>query len=217
MKKVLFENNSVPNLPQKKRNNGCLFTVLGLCLISIFYVLGLFLWTNYTESGKKHQSELRKNELEKKDKDFKSSADFLFSNDLKTPQEKIDSTNLIRQKEIENPEFYLANLQKELENKNLSKGQRDEIQIQIKNIRAVKWAKKNINSWDDSNPKLERTVKDAMNDKDSFEHVSTEYSYKKDKVIAKMIYRGNNAFGAKVIESVTGEFDYDGNLISINQ
>ena len=32
-----------------------------------------------------------------------------------------------------------------------------------------------------------------------------------------MIYRGSNAFGAKVIESITGEFDYDGNLISINQ
>lgn len=217
MKKVLFENNSVPNLPQKKRNNGCLFTVLGLCLISIFYVLGLFLWTNYTEAGKKHQSELNKKKLEKKEKNFKSSADFLFSNDLKTPQEKIDSAKMVRRKELENPELHLSNLQKELENKNLTKIQREEIEIEIKSIRTLKWAKKNINSWDNSNPKLERAVKNAMNDKDSFEHVSTEYSYKKNKVIAKMIYRGSNAFGAKVIESITGEFDYEGNLISINQ
>ena len=124
---------------------------------------------------------------------------------------------MVRRKELENPELHLSNLQKELENKNLTKIQREEIEIEIKSIRTLKWAKKNINSWDNSNPKLERAVKNAMNDKDSFEHVSTEYSYKKNKVIAKMIYRGSNAFGAKVIESITGEFDYEGNLISINQ
>ena len=70
---------------------------------------------------------------------------------------------------------------------------------------------------DNSNPKLERAVKKAMNDEKSFEHVSTQYSYKKDKVIATMTYRGSNAFGAKVIEQITGTFNYDGNLVSIQK
>ena len=54
-----------------------------------------------------------------------------------------------------------------------------------------------------------------MNDPKSFEHVSTEFSYGKKNVTAKMIYRGNNAFGAKVLGAVKGTLDYNGNLLEV--
>lgn len=210
MKKVLFEQESNPEEPKKRKKNGCLIAVLGLFGLSLIYLVGLFWWSENTESGRKHQAELSEQKRV-------NSSEFLHSNEPKTQEQKIDSAKLVRQKELENPELHLSNLQKELDNKNLTKVQKEEIEIEIKSIRSQKWAKKNINALDNSNSKLERAVKNAMNDKKSFEHVKTQYSFKKDKVIATMTYRGNNAFGAKVIEQITGTFDYEGNLVSVQE
>lgn len=208
MKKVLFEQQTNPEEPKNRKKNGCLIAILTLFGLSFIYFVGLFWWSENTESGRKHQAELSEQKRV-------NSSEFLHSNEPKTQEQKIDSAKLVRQKELENPELHLSNLQRELDNKNLTKVQKEEIEIEIKNIRSEKWAKKNINALDNSNPKLERAVKKAMNDQKSFEHVSTEYSFKKDKVIATMTYRGINAFGAKVIEQITGTFDYEGNLMSL--
>jgi uncharacterized membrane protein len=109
----------------------------------------------------------------------------------------------------------IAKLQKELENNKLTKVQREEVEIEIKSIKTLEFAEKNISAWDRSNPKLVSAVKKTMNDPGSFEHVETTFDYEKDKVIATMIYRGNNALGAKVLGEVLGTFDYDGNLLNI--
>ncbi|MBA5246567.1 hypothetical protein H1R16_10235 [Marnyiella aurantia] len=208
MKKFLFEQQSNHEEPKKRKKNGCLIAVLTLFGLFFIYFLGLIWWSENTESGRKHQADLSEQKRVK-------SSDFLHSNEPKTQEQKIDSAKLVRQKELENPELHLSNLQKELDNKNLTNVQKEEIEIEIKKIRSQKWAKKNINALDNSNPKLERAVKKVMNDDKSFEHVSTKYSFTKNEVIATMTYRGSNAFGAKVIEQITGTFDYDGNLVSV--
>lgn len=203
-------NAQTPQQPKKSKFKGCFFALIALFLITTLYIGGLYWWTENTEAGQKHQSELNKEK-------YLASDEFLLSTDSKTQQQKIDSAKLQRQKEQENPTQHLEKLHKELENKNLTKTQRKEIEIEIKNIRSENWGKKNISGWDNSNTKLERAVKNVMNDENSFEHVSTTYSYEKDRVIAVMTYRGSNSFGAKVIEQVTGIFDYDGALLSVEK
>ncbi|AQW91280.1 zinc ribbon domain-containing protein [Elizabethkingia anophelis] len=110
----------------------------------------------------------------------------------------------------------IAVLTEKLKDKKLTKIQREEIEIEIKNIKTLEFANKNISAWDRSNPKLCRAVKKAMNDPDSFEHVSTTFEYNKNNVIGTMTYRGKNAFGAKILASAKGTFDYDGNLLEIS-
>lgn len=109
----------------------------------------------------------------------------------------------------------IAKLEKELENNKLTKVQREEIEIEIKSIRTLEFADKNISAWDRSNPKLVSATKKRMENPDSFEHIETTFDYKKDMVEATMTFRGNNAFGGKVLNVVKGIFDYDGNLIEI--
>lgn len=104
-------------------------------------------------------------------------------------------------------------MNKELENKNLTKVQREEIEIEIKSIKTLNFAEKNISSWDRSNTKLVEEVKKTMTDPKIFEHKETTFQYKKDKVIGTMLYLGKNSFGAKVSATAVGTFDYKGNLI----
>jgi hypothetical protein len=56
-----------------------------------------------------------------------------------------------------------------------------------------------------------------MNDPDSFEHVETRYSINKNKdgILVIMKYRGNNAFGGKVLNYVTAKADYKTNILTI--
>ena len=142
--------------------------------------------------------------------------EYLMSDKPKNQQQKIDSAKIANEKfqSLDNDEK-IASLEKELENKSLKKVQKEEIQIEIRNIKQQDFAKKNISAWDGSNPALERTVKNAMNDPDSYEHVQTTFEYKKDKVIGTMLYRGKNAFGGKVVDKAIGTFDYDGNLLEV--
>lgn len=130
--------------------------------------------------------------------------------DATTNETQVEQTQTTQHEE-------LLSLEKELENKELTKVQREEIEIEIKSIKSLQWAKKNINVWDNSNPKLERAVKKAMRNPKSYEHIATEFSYKKNNVTAIMQYRGENGFGGTSIEKVKGVFDYDGNLLEISK
>jgi len=191
----------IPN--PTKRTNGCLIVIAVLGGVFILFLVLLFFITMFTSTNDKKRTE-RKSEK------------FLSSTAPKNQQQKIDSAKLANKKFNELPdEEKISTLNKELENKNLTKLQREEIELEIKGIKELAFAKKNISAWDGSNPKLERAVKKSMNDPDSYEHVQTTFSYKKDKVIATMIYRGKNAFGAKVLGKVVGTFDYDGNILNI--
>ncbi|WP_312076816.1 SHOCT domain-containing protein [Chryseobacterium sp.] len=186
-----------------KKTNGCLIVIAVLGGIFILFVVMVFVVMIFSSKDDKKIAE-NGNEV------------FLSSNKPKNQQQKIDSAKLANKKFNDLPDSEkISILNKELEQKNLTKVQREEIEVEIKGIKQLAFAKTNISAWDGSNPKLERAIKKSMNDPDSYEHVQTTFSYKKDKVIATMIYRGNNAFGAKVLGKILGTFDYDGNLINI--
>jgi hypothetical protein len=69
--------------------------------------------------------------------------------------------------------------------------------------------------WDGSHRFLERSIKRSMNDPDSYDHISTTYLDKGKYLIVKTTFRGKNAFGALVINSVTAKTDLDGNVLEI--
>jgi hypothetical protein len=58
-------------------------------------------------------------------------------------------------------------------------------------------------------------VKQNMNDADSYEEVSYDYSYHSTYFIILLKYRGKNGFGAKVINYIKAKTDLDGNVIAV--
>ena len=79
----------------------------------------------------------------------------------------------------------------------------------------VKWIENQFSPWDGSHIDLVKLVKENMNDPKSFEHVETRYSDEKDGILIIMKFRGNNAFGGKVLNYVTAKADYKTNTIKI--
>lgn len=64
--------------------------------------------------------------------------------------------------------------------------------------------------WDGSSPAMVRATKKVMNDPKSFEHVETNYIVQKDGgVKITMRFRGKNAFGGLVMQTVVGIIDID--------
>lgn len=72
-----------------------------------------------------------------------------------------------------------------------------------------------FNPWDGSVRALVEVVKSHMNDPDSFKHVKTTYKDKPSYVLVQMTYRGKNAFGGVVTNSIRVSMDYDGNIKKI--
>ena len=58
-------------------------------------------------------------------------------------------------------------------------------------------------------------IKENMNDPRSFEYISTDYKNMGTYYIVSTKFRGKNAFGGKVVNTVTAEFDSNGNMIQI--
>lgn len=74
---------------------------------------------------------------------------------------------------------------------------------------------KNFSGWDGSHNGLTAAIKESMNDPKSYEHVETRYSDKGDHLIVTTTFRGKNAFGGVVKNSVTAKVDLNGNVIEI--
>ena len=72
-----------------------------------------------------------------------------------------------------------------------------------------------FSGWDGSHETLTEKVKARMNDADSFEHIATTYTEEEDHLLVKMRFRGKNAFGGKIINTVNAKVDMDGNVIEI--
>ncbi|WP_312363976.1 hypothetical protein [Sphingobacterium sp.] len=71
---------------------------------------------------------------------------------------------------------------------------------------------KSLSSWDGSLPPFVEIIKNNMNDPESFDHVNTYYlQSKKDSsdFIITMVYRGKNAFGAKIKGSNSCVYNVD--------
>lgn len=72
-----------------------------------------------------------------------------------------------------------------------------------------------FSSWDGSHRNFVRLIKDNMHDPSSFDHVETTYTDKGSYILVQMKYRGKNAFGAKVINTVNAKVDIEGNVLSV--
>lgn len=74
---------------------------------------------------------------------------------------------------------------------------------------------KQFSAWDGSHIKLSRVIKDSMNDPDSYEHVETKYWDMKDYLIVTTTFRGKNAFGGVVKNTVKAKVSLDGESIEV--
>jgi len=74
---------------------------------------------------------------------------------------------------------------------------------------------KQFSPWDGSHDNLKKLIKHHMNDPDSYKHEETIYWDKKDHLIIRTTYRGKNAFGGYMKETVKAKVDLDGNILEI--
>ncbi len=74
---------------------------------------------------------------------------------------------------------------------------------------------KQFSVYDGSHRGLEKYIKKNMNDPDSYEHVETRFTDVGDYILVVTKFRGANAFGAKVINTVTAKVDFNGNVLEI--
>lgn len=74
---------------------------------------------------------------------------------------------------------------------------------------------KQFSAWDGSHIKLSRMIKNSMNDPDSYEHAETKYWDMKDHLIVTTTFRGKNAFGGVVKNTVTAKVSLDGENVEI--
>ena len=72
-----------------------------------------------------------------------------------------------------------------------------------------------FSSWDGSHRNLERFIKDNMNDPDSYDHIETRYRDEGNSLVVITKFRGANAFGGKVINTITARVDLEGNVLEI--
>lgn len=72
-----------------------------------------------------------------------------------------------------------------------------------------------FSAWDGSHRGLTNYIKNAMNDPGSYEHVETVYWDRKDHLIVKTTFRGKNAFGGVVKNSVKAKVDLAGNVLEV--
>ena len=75
--------------------------------------------------------------------------------------------------------------------------------------------KSQFSPWDGSHNKLTGLIKSSMNDPDSYEHIKTTYSQKTDHLIVITKFRGKNAYGGYVINTIKAKVDLDGNVLKV--
>ncbi|MGB2925493.1 MAG: hypothetical protein WBB82_09345 [Limnothrix sp.] len=72
-----------------------------------------------------------------------------------------------------------------------------------------------FSSWDGSHIELTKLIKKAMNDPKSYKHEETRYVDNGDYLIVGTTFRGKNALGGVVLNSVTAKADLDGKVIEV--
>lgn len=74
---------------------------------------------------------------------------------------------------------------------------------------------KQFYAWDGSHNKLTEYIKSSMNDPGSFVHVKTVYRDLDKYLLVTMTFRGKNAFGGTVTNTVTAKVNLDGQVLEI--
>jgi hypothetical protein len=100
---------------------------------------------------------------------------------------------------------------KEAVKTNLTQAQKDSLTRQEKLTQS-------FSAWDGSHKNLVEYIKSAMNDPESFEHVETKYwDNGGDTLTIQMTYRGKNAFGGVITNSIKVDANIDGTIVNIKQ
>jgi hypothetical protein len=90
-----------------------------------------------------------------------------------------------------------------------------EIQAEINNRQEL--IKKQFSSWDGSHRGVEKYIKNQMNNPKSYEHVETSFTDYGNYLLVFTKFRGENAFGGTVTNTIKAKVDTDGNVIEIIQ
>jgi len=72
-----------------------------------------------------------------------------------------------------------------------------------------------FSAWDGSHNELTKLIKQSMNDPDSYDHDETKYFDNGDHLIVITMFRGKNAFGGVVKNSVKAKCSLEGNVIEV--
>ncbi len=72
-----------------------------------------------------------------------------------------------------------------------------------------------FSSWDGSHSELTKVIKKSMNDPKSYDHVETVYFDMGDHLIVNTTFRGENAFGGIVKNTIKAKISIDGENIEI--
>lgn len=97
---------------------------------------------------------------------------------------------------------YTKKIKEEEKNRLAAEAREEEIKIQF-------------SAWDGSHRNLERVIKEAMNDPDSYEHDKTVYWDRGDHLVVQMTYRGRNGFGGMVRNFVKAKISLSGQVLQI--
>lgn len=98
--------------------------------------------------------------------------------------------------------FYTGKVEEEKQKKIAAEARKKKIETQF-------------SPWDGSHRNLERVIKDSMNDPDSYDHVETVYWDRGDHLVVRTTFRGKNAFGGVVKNSVKAKVSLDGQVLQL--
>jgi len=79
----------------------------------------------------------------------------------------------------------------------------------------VETIEEQFSAWDGSHMELTKNIKASMNDPKSYEHVKTVYEDRGEYLIVETTFRGKNAFGGMVINTVRAKASLSGEVIEI--
>jgi hypothetical protein len=117
----------------------------------------------------------------------------------------LDKANVSMVSIKESDKVVFASFEKETAGKYLKKLKNDRKEL----------VESQLSGWDGSHPGLTKMIKKNMNDPDSYEHVETKYRDEGQSIFIITKFRGKNAFGGKVMNTISARVDFNGNVIEI--
>lgn len=124
-----------------------------------------------------------------------------FENNLSRYQQlvKLEPNNSMYKKKVV---FYSTKIEEEKQKRLAAQERKKKIERQF-------------SAWDGVHNNLEKVVKEAMNDPDSYEHAKTVYWDKGKYLIVQTIFRGKNAFGGVIKNTVKAKVSLNGQILEI--
>jgi len=158
------------------------------------------------------ESEVKNILIRMSDEDF----DLLKKNELTTKfivNDKLNELFIVKlQENADSRSDYIAEAEA-LKMKKEEEAEKKKQEVEAEEIK--KEIEKQFSAWDGSHIKLSRLIKESMNDPDSYEHVETKYGNMDDHLVVITTFRGKNAFGGVVKNTVKASVSLDGEDIEI--